>query len=241
MGVRIYQPMPLEASSVVTLDEEAAHHVAKVLRLKCGQRLQLFNGNGNEYTASIQRIEKKRVELWIEEAISVDRESPLKLHLFQSISKGERMDFVMQKAVELGASELTPVLSERCVVRLNAERLEKKRKHWQKIAYSACEQSGRTQLPKVHSPRSFQEVIREQTGAQKYILLPEAKQSIASLELKAASVSIMIGPEGGFSPQEAMLATQSNFSAIHIGPRVLRTETAALAALSVFQALGGDF
>lgn len=237
--IRIYQPGDYQSGQQMELSPEASKHVGTVLRMQPGDSFTLFCGDDREFHAIIDTIKKKHVMVSIGEARTVSRESPLKIHLAQAISKGDRMELVMQKAVELGVAGITPIISERCVVKLDKERLEKKLHQWQSIVISACEQSGRNQVPVVHSPKTFESYIREEQIALKLILHPDGAKTWRDYTLQG-SASLLIGPEGGFSDEEVALASASGFQPIGLGPRILRTETAAITALSVLQAVGGD-
>ncbi|TAL63136.1 MAG: 16S rRNA (uracil(1498)-N(3))-methyltransferase [Legionella sp.] len=238
--IRIYQPGEYESGQIVDLSPEASQHVGVVLRMQPGEELCLFCGDNREFAARITQVKKKSVTVEILQVKEQNRESPLAIHLAQAISKGDRMEWVMQKAVELGVSSITPVISARCVVKLDQERMAKKLQQWQAIAIAACEQSGRNVVPKVHSALAFAEYIGSTTTPFKFILHPENSQNWRSIELKQEPVSLLIGPEGGFNEEEVALAKASGFQALSLGPRILRTETAAISALSLLQALMGD-
>lgn len=236
---RIYQPGVLSPQQVIALSEEQANHVGRVLRMEAGDALVLFNGDGFNYPAVITATGKKSVQVQINEQLENPVESPLKIHLGQGISRGDRMDFAIQKAVELGVTEITPLFTERCGVKLDAERLQKRTEQWQKIAISACEQSGRSVVPTVHSALHFDKWLAQPTEELKLTLDPWAKDTIKTLK-PVNALRLVIGPEGGFSDREVMLTTQAGFVAVQLGPRVLRTETAALTAISALQLQMGD-
>ncbi|MFT3929393.1 MAG: 16S rRNA (uracil(1498)-N(3))-methyltransferase [Spongiibacteraceae bacterium] len=239
---RIYTPQSLasNADAPIALDADAAHHVARVLRMQSGDALKLFNGDGAEYSASIVSVDKKSVYVAIESKSTIDRESPLAIHLGIAISKGERMDWVIQKATELGVAEITPLQTERVEVRLNNEREEKKLSHWQAIAIAACEQSQRNRIPVIHSPQSLSNWLDSVQSDVKFVLHHRSEVNLAANAEKPQSVALLIGPEGGLSDSEITLAEKKSFAPLRLGPRVLRTETAPLAALSVLQFLWGD-
>jgi 16S rRNA (uracil1498-N3)-methyltransferase len=237
---RIYTPQKLTANSTIPLDAEAAHHVARVLRMQCGDALTLFNGDGSEYAATIASADKKSVQVAIGNVNSVDRESPLAIHLGIAISKGERMDWVIQKAVELGVTEITPLQTERVEVRLNNEREEKKLSHWQAIAISACEQSQRNRIPVIHAPQSLSNWLDSINTEAKFVLHHRSDIALESYATPPKSVALLIGPEGGLSESEIKMAEKKDFSPLRLGPRVMRTETAPIAAISVLQFLWGD-
>ncbi len=237
--VRIHQAGNHQCGQELRLSPEATQHVAVVLRMQVGESLTLFDGNNREYTACIREVKKKEVIVRIDSICEVNRESPLSIHLAQAISKGDRMDLVMQKAVELGVSSIAPIVSQRCVVRLDKERMEKKTHLWQSIAISACEQSGRNTVPVVHSPISFEHYVQHSTAPLKWILDPKATKSWRDFHI-GQSIQVLIGPEGGFSPEEIAFALSHGFQSLSLGPRILRTETAAISILSLLQAVGGD-
>ncbi|MCC5825838.1 16S rRNA (uracil(1498)-N(3))-methyltransferase [Alkalimonas sp.] len=235
---RIFVDLPLNASSLA-LPDEAAAHIGRVLRMQSGDALQLFNGDGNNYAANIEQVSKKQVLVSITGSEPNATESNLSLHLGQVISRGDRMDFAIQKAVELGVSSITPLFSERCGVKLDGERLEKKQQQWQKIVHSACEQSGRSRVPKILPALQLANWLAEPTKDLKLTLHPWATDTIKTLK-PAGCIRLMIGPEGGFSEQEMTAALAAGYLGIRLGPRVLRTETAALTAISALQLQFGD-
>jgi 16S rRNA (uracil1498-N3)-methyltransferase len=242
MSTRLFVSGTLINGAELELDGDRARYVGKVLRARVGDPIIIFNGEGPEWPANITRISKSSVSLELGESIETASESPLKIHLVQGISRGDRMDFVVQKATELGVKRITPILTEYGVVKLNTGRAEKRRDHWQKIAISACEQSGRTRLPLIDTPVP----MKNWFGAKpneidvELILVPGASTSLASIAAPETKVCVLIGPEGGFSDTEYVDAEVSGFKAVSLGPRVLRTESAAIATLSVLQSLWGD-
>lgn len=238
MATRIYQPVPLAIGKLL-LDEKASHHLARVLRATVGDEIKIFNGEGGEYAAIITAINKKNVEVDLQTFSARSAESPVHIMLAQGIARGEKMDFVMQKAVELGVAEIFPLITERCNVRLDKERELKRMEHWRAVVVSACEQSGRTVVPVVHEPQSLSQWVSALTAEVKFILLPEAKQTLGAVSA-AKNIALLIGPEGGLSAQEINLAEKNGFTALNLGPRILRTETATLAALTVVQYHFGD-
>lgn len=221
------------------LPETQAHYMARVLRLAVGDKVQLFDGSGVEFLGELVEISKKTVFVALHEQIAGLAESPLQLHLGQGLSRGERMDWAIQKATELGVSAITPIVSERCEVRLKDERADKRLAHWRQIAISACEQCGRSVLPVIHPPLTLAEWLAHTDAALKLVLHPVA-EPLTSHE-KPASLAFLIGPEGGLSDAEVQQAQKAGFLAARLGPRVLRTETAPVVALSVAQQLWGDF
>ncbi len=240
MAIRIYQPVPLTLG-LLRLEEKASHHLAKVLRIAVGDDIILFNGEGGEYAAVIRAVSKKFVEAELVAFHPREVESPLKISLAQGIARGEKMDFIIQKAVELGVSEIFPIITERCNVRLDYEREQKRMQHWQAVVVSACEQSGRNHVPMIHAPQSLSAWLQDCKTELKYILSPHVSQKLKTQNQNPASIAILIGPEGGLSESEMTMAAKHDFTALNLGPRVLRTETAALAALAVLQFELGDF
>lgn len=237
---RIYTPENLVLNSRLDLDSQASTHLVKVLRLKEGAELRLFNGDGCEYLAHITVAGKKNAQVEISDVLSTEANVSFPIHLGQVVSKGDRMDFTIQKATELGITDITPLWSERCDVRLKGERLEKKMEHWKKVAISACEQSGRNQLPTIHPAMNYHDWACAVESEIKLVLHTRDQKPLA--EIKApASVALLVGPEGGITDEEVELCLQQGFTGLTLGPRILRTETAALAALSLFQYLWGDF
>lgn len=238
---RIYHPESLQQATSCTLTEDAANHVARVLRMGEGEVLTLFDGSNHIYQAQIQRVNKKNVEVAILSQQLVDCESPLSIHLGQVMSRGERMEFTIQKSVELGVNVITPLWSERCGVKLDNERMEKKIQQWQKIAISACEQCGRNVIPEIRPMMKLQDWCAEQDGSLKLNLHPRATKTIRTLSLSPSqSVRLLIGSEGGLSEQEILHTEQQGFVEVLLGKRILRTETAAMAAITALQLCFGD-
>lgn len=238
--VRIFQAGEYQPGQQIELSPQAAQHVALVLRMKVSEPLILFNGRQEkDYHASIVSADRKHVKVEIISVENTHRESPLKIELAQAISKGDRMDFAIQKAVELGVSSIQPLFSERCVVKLDEKRLTKKQQQWQAISVGACEQSGRCLVPEVKPAMQFSDYIKKIEG-QGLILAPGAEVSLSSVACSQQPLSLLIGPEGGFSETEIKQAASESIQALSLGPRILRTETAALTALAVLQANGGD-
>ncbi|MGR5364347.1 16S rRNA (uracil(1498)-N(3))-methyltransferase [Vibrio mediterranei] len=237
---RIYHPEPIHALGALALSEDAAGHVGRVLRMKEGQEVLLFDGTGHEFPATITQIGKKNVDVDILEKMSASIESPLDLHLGQVISRGDKMEFTIQKSVELGVNTITPLISERCGVKLDAKRFEKKLQQWQKIAISACEQCGRNTIPEIRPIMSLEQWCAEPSEALKLNLHPRAKYSVNTLPEPVTKVRLLIGPEGGLSAQEIEMTEQYQFEETLLGPRVLRTETAALTAITALQVRFGD-
>lgn len=220
------------------LPEAAAHYIGRVLRLRPSSALQLFDGSGQEYLGELTEVSKKSVRVELRECLAGMPESRLQIHLGQGLSRGERMDWAIQKATELGVAQITPMVSERCEVRLNDERADKRLAHWRQIIISACEQCGRSVLPVIHPPQTLGEWLRVEADL-KLVLHPVA-EPLAS-HPQPRTLALLIGPEGGLSDAEIDLARNAGFQAARFGPRVLRTETAPVVALSVAQQLWGDF
>ena len=237
---RIYQNQPLNVAETITLDDNAIAHLIRVLRLPEHSPIILFNGDGNDYHATLCNVSKKSAQAAINQVEEKRAESPLNIHLGQGISRGDRMDFTLQKSVELGVNTITPLFTERCGVKLNKERLAKKVEQWQKIVISACEQCGRSAIPEVKEPITLTEWLAQQTDALKLNLHPKAEHSIMSLPIENQRVRLLIGPEGGLSDDEINQASQANFIDVLLGPRILRTETAALTAITALQCRYGD-
>ena len=238
---RIYLPESLEYQMQCQLSEDAANHVGRVLRMVEGEQLELFDGSNHIYPAIITESNKKSVKVNILGRELSDKESNLKIHLGQVISRGERMEFTIQKSVELGVNVITPLWSERCGVKLDGERMDKKIQQWQKIVIAACEQCGRNVVPEIRPLMKLQDWCAEDDGAIKLNLHPRAQHSIKTLPMiPKDGVRLLIGSEGGLSEQEIVQTQQKGFTEILLGKRVLRTETASLAAISALQIYFGD-
>ncbi|MGQ7951284.1 16S rRNA (uracil(1498)-N(3))-methyltransferase [Providencia huashanensis] len=237
---RIYHPEPLKTNMTISLGDDATNHVGRVLRMTAGQKLELFDGSNQTFDAEITEATKKNVYVRIVDSRIDDRESPLDLHLGQVMSRGEKMEFTIQKSVELGVNIITPLLSERCGVRLEGERLAKKLQQWQKIAIAACEQCGRNRIPEVRPVQTLEDWCGEDDGAFKVNLHPRATESINTLPTELKKVRLLIGPEGGLSADEIAMTANYQFTDILLGPRVLRTETTALTAITALQVRLGD-
>ncbi len=234
---RIFLDMPL-APGPHDLPDAQAHYLSRVLRLQPGDPVQCFNGSGLEYPGILLEVSKRAVQVNLQEGRPGLPESPLAIHLGQCLSRGERMDWAIQKATELGATDITPLFSERCEVRLKDERSDKRLHHWRQIAISACEQCGRSVLPDIHAPQPLNHWVRQIHADLKLLLHPVATPLLQ--QPKPQSLVLLIGPEGGLSDPEINLARENGFQSARLGPRVLRTETAPVVALSVAQQLWGD-
>jgi 16S rRNA (uracil1498-N3)-methyltransferase len=241
-ATRLFFPGDIPAHGIAALPAEQAHHAVHVLRLTEGDVVTLFDGCGTEYRATLERVSRSAVRVRVGDAKRVSRESPLAVTLGQGISSGERMDYTIQKAVELGAFEIQPIACERSVVRLAAERAVKRLAHWQAIAAAACEQCGRNVVPRIHPVVSLAQWLSSlPAGALRVTLSPDADATIREVNEPPSRVLLLVGPEGGLSPAERLDAQNAAFRALRLGPRVLRTETAAVAALAAMQTLWGDF
>lgn len=237
---RLFVPLTLSARTRVILPEGAAHKVREVLRARVGSTLTLFDGSGGEYPGVLEACQRDRVEVAVGEREEVARESALQITLAQGISRGERMDYTLQKAVELGVTRIVPLASSRSQVKLEGERAARRIAHWQGIITHACEQSGRDRLPQLEKIQSLQDFMACDQAALKLTLTPTAQETLASAVAGKASVSLVIGPEGGLDPLEVTRLEAAGYRGARLGPRILRTETAALVALSVLQFVAGD-
>ncbi len=234
---RFYTDIPLSEKTSVELPSDAAHHCAQVLRYKVGDNLSVFNGDGFDYFSEIESIAKKQCTIKILSKENPNNESNLKIHLLQAIARGDKMDFIFQKAVELGVIEITPVSTERSNVKLDEKRLEKKMSHWNKTIISACEQSGRAVIPKLNLLIRIEEV--QISEVQSIYLEPNSKKHFTHIS-DSSSIRLLIGPEGGLSEKDIKQLELKGFIGIKMGPRILRTETAGLAAISILQSHLGD-
>lgn len=238
--IRSYIDCPLAPGLELILPESTSNHVVRVLRLEPGEVFHLFNGDGHDYPAEILSPEKRGARVRIVSRVTVGNESPLRIHLYQSIARGEKMDWILQKATELGVAAFTPMLSERTEVKLDQERSDKRLTHWHGVVRSACEQSGRALIPVIHPPVN---VNRLDIGglSQGYYLQPGTGQRLADLPLAPAlETALAIGPEGGFSERDMQQLQNAGFKGLSLGPRILRTETAGIAAVAALQSRFGD-
>ena len=242
---RIYQNTPWKIGETITLSDDAFGHTVRVLRLKNGDNVTLFNGlkfenDYGEFQAELVNVSKKSAQAIIKSFKKVENESPVNIHLGQAISRGDRMDFTLQKSVELGVNTITPLFTERCGVKISGDRLAKKIEQWQKIVISACEQSGRCTVPTVKPAQSLDDWLAQESSALKLNLHPKAQHSIMTLPNENERIRLLIGPEGGLSDDEIAKANNKQFIDVLLGPRVLRTETAALTAITAIQCRFGD-
>jgi len=239
--IRLYYPENYQPGASFELSGDAFQHAVKVLRCRLGDVLELFDGKGRVALAELTTIEKRRAEIMIGECLTVNTESSLHSVLVQAVSKGERMDWVLQKATELGVTIIQPVISERCNVHLDKTRWQKRLLHWQRVIISACEQCGRNHLPELNPVIDLSQFIQEKPQKQSFILQPKLGSTMHQLEIDSTkSVSFIIGPEGGFSEREIACCLTAGVNGIKLGPRILRTETAGIAVLAIAQSLWGD-
>jgi 16S rRNA (uracil1498-N3)-methyltransferase len=239
--VRVHVGSPLAPDADVILPEAAAYHVARVLRLREGATLTAFDGSGSDYRCEILEVRGDEVRIRVGARVAGLPESPLRITLVQAVSRSERMDWTLQKATELGVSTIVPVLSARSVVRLDARQAERKLRHWQAIVASACEQCGRSIVPEVRAPQDLVHYLASaEREGQRFVLSPTGPSSLAGLASVGTRVELLIGPEGGLEDSELQRAVAAGFTPVRLGPRVLRTETAGIVALTVLQALWGD-
>ncbi len=233
---RLYLPVPLRSGHEVTVEGERAHYLRSVLRLRAGAPLTVFDGEGGEFDAEVLAFDRRRVRLRLGAWRDVERESPLRIHLGLAVAKGERMDWAVQKAVELGVAAITPLLTERGNVVLEGERAERRRRHWQAVAVAACEQCGRNRVPAVAPPQPLPAWLPGRRG----LVFDPSGASLGALPEPAGELALLIGPEGGLTAAELRLAEAEGFVPVALGPRILRVETAAVAALTAVQCRWGD-
>jgi len=238
---RVHVDVELQTGRRLTVEGSAGNHISRVLRLRVGDALTLFNGQGGEYAGSIDEIRRDTVVVSILERRDVDRESPCQLTLAQGISRGERMDWVVQKATELGVWQIAPIFTERSIVQLDEKQASRKLQHWRSIAIAACEQSGRNHVPQITQPVGLYELLEKRTSSGTALLLsPGAPLRIADMASAGTQITVLIGPEGGLADVEQQAAVKAGFTPVRLGPRVLRTETAAVCALTLLQQKFGD-
>ena len=239
---RIYTAQELSVGAEILLPEQAGEHAVRVLRLERGHPLILINGDGCEYDAELASLAKRAVTAIITKVRAVDREATLSITLAQSIARGEKMDWILQKATELGVSQIVPLVTERTEVKLDEERAERRMAHWDSVIESACEQCGRTTLPALAPPQRIDRWLTtlDFKGA-RLAMIPDGETTVRELPATDAGVIVVVGPEGGLSEQDVVMLRQADFSGLQLGPRILRTETAGIAAIAALQALLGDF
>ena len=240
-STRIYHPFLLKVGEKTSLCENASHHLLNVLRFKLDQRFTLFDGKNHEYQVVLSAIQKKIVQITVLSIENVSRESKLQLHLAQGVAKGDKINFSLQKAVELGVSEYTPIWTQHTACKWDIKQNEKKLQQWQAIIISACEQSGRNEIPKLNPFMHIEDFIEQCQSNNRLILDPNQQQNWQHLDWQPTNeATLIIGPEGGLTPQEVKKAIENEFQGLRLGPRILRTETAVIASLSILQALKGD-
>lgn len=242
MTPRFYCTGRLAAGTEIALDDNAAHHALRVLRLQAGDEVTLFGGTGGEFSGRLLRIDGRRVVIDVGAYDPVERESPLAITLVQGLASADRMDYAVQKAVELGVAGLQPVVTARSVSKLDDARADKRVAHWRQIAIASCEQCGRNRVPDIHAPRALHGWLALPSPAsQRLLLAPDAGETLADLTRPVGGVELLVGPEGGLTAAEATAALSAGFRAVRAGPRILRTETAAPAALAALNVLWGDW
>lgn len=238
---RIYFPNPLSGDTRITLTGDQHHHVSRVLRLKSGAPLTLFDGRGGEYAAILEQVRREESIIRTGEHRDIERESPLRVRLAQGIGRGERTDYAIQKAVELGVSSIVPLLTRRGVVRLDPERARRRHGHWQGIIVHACQQCGRNRIPELHEPATLQEWLHDYESDGLDVLMDaQSGDGIDTLDFRGDLVTLLVGPEGGLAAEEIECARVAGFRSIALGPRTMRTETAAVAGVAALQLKWGD-
>ena len=236
--IRTYVDAPLAPGALVTLSESATAHLVRVLRLGLGEACVVFNGDGNDYDGHLVSLGKRGAEVEVRAVRAVDNESPLRITLAQGVARGDKMDLVLQKATELGVAAIVPVLTERTEVKLDAERSEKRLQHWRGVVAAACEQSGRARLPSLSAPVPLRDWAATATPG--WFLNPRGEDSLHDLPTALSSIVLAIGPEGGLADRDLTTLKAAGFRGLRLGPRILRTETAGLAAIAAIQAFRGD-
>ena len=241
---RFYHSKPININETIVMDDFAAHHALKVMRLKNNDQLILFNGDGLDYTGQVISISKRQVEVSIKSKKIIESESNLRVILLQALTSSEKMDLIIQKTTELGISEIQPIICERSIVKIKNDKIQKKILHWRQVSIAACEQCGRAKIPKIHEPENiikYLEKITKSNNETKIILSPDATQSLNKVSPNIEQdIKVLIGPEGDFTKQELEFAIKKGFLSIKIGPRILRTETAPISILSILQYKYGD-
>ncbi|WP_298611545.1 16S rRNA (uracil(1498)-N(3))-methyltransferase [uncultured Thiothrix sp.] len=238
---RFYCPVPLAIRQSLGLPEEVFRHAIQVLRLQVGESLILFNGEGGEFLAELTEINKRSATALLQSFDPAERESSLELTLVQALVKPDKMDFALQKAVELGISAFQPLITQRSVVRTDKEKIEKKLQHWQAVAISACEQSGRTKLPTIHAPQTLDQYLSQLKDNANYLILaPGSSKDLSQVTVKTNKLAVLIGPEGGFTDFEVSACLAAHIQGITLGERILRAETASTSVIAILQLLHGD-
>ncbi len=242
MRARLYCPLPLRSGVVIELPQHAAHHAARVLRLRAGDTITLFTGEGGEFEAELMSVETRAVLARVGDEHAVERESPLAVTLVQGLASAERMDWIVQKAVELGIAAIAPVATARSVARLDAARAARREAHWRSIMVSSCEQCGRNRVPVLRPLCDLaQHLALASDATLRLLLAPDAQVTLCAVAPPDGTVELLVGPEGGLAPDELASAQRAGFRGARLGPRILRTETAALAAMSAMSCLWGDW
>lgn len=241
---RLYIECPLHAGSTLTLDKSQSHYLGRVLRARTGAAIELFNGDGYNYAGIIESISRHEITVSISSRSAAGSASPCRIRLLQSLSRNEKMDWVIQKAVELGVAEIQPIETSRSLIQLDEKRASRREAHWRSVIIGAAQQCGRSEIPPVKAPLDLASALATVADDERcMIALPDAEQSLYQVlhtEQRQAKVAVMIGPEGGFDPEERSVIASANFLAVRAGPRVLRTETAAIALISAIQLVWGD-
>ena len=237
---RVFIDSVLKTGESLTLDGDTAHYLGRVLKVRQGNPVTVFNGRGGSYQAEITAIDRRTITLSLLQFDVENNESPLRVTLAQGISRGQHMDYTVQKAVELGVTRIVPLFSEYSNVRLEEERARKRYDHWHKIITSACEQSGRNLVPQLDEAQPLSDWVQQDGASLKLIMHPEANDSLAGLLEGITDLTILCGPEGGLSPVEINIALAQGYRKVSMGPRIMRTETAAIAAIAICQAMQGD-
>jgi len=238
---RLYIAQPLKTNTLVHLDKDASRYLGSVLRMSKGQSVVLFNGQGGEFQGELVNLTKNQATVSVLQSKTEDRESPLKVHLVIGISRGERMDWVIQKATELGVNNISPLLSEYSVIKLESKKIKSKTLHWKKIIQSSCEQSKRNYIPTMNAPETIETFINKPSENNYRIILdPKASKSIGEISPNEKKIDLLIGPEGGFTDSEVEDAYEKGFIGVSLGYRTLRSETAAIAAIAIIQSQWGD-
>ena len=242
MTPRLFCPPPLAAGSEATLPRAAAHHATRVLRLKRGDAVTLFDGEGGEFRAALARVDARAVVARLGGREPVERESPLAITLVQGLTTADRMDYAIQKAVELGVAAIAPVATARSVTKLAGVRAQRRLEHWRQVVVASCEQCGRNRLPQLHPPCDLSQWLGEPSNASVRLLLaPDGARSLAGLPRPTGAIELLVGAEGGFAPEEEAAALGAGFQSVRLGPRILRTESAGPAMLAAMNALWGDW
>ncbi|MCF6225684.1 MAG: 16S rRNA (uracil(1498)-N(3))-methyltransferase [Xanthomonadales bacterium] len=237
---RIYLQMQLSVAAEIQLEGAQAHYLARVLRLRAGHNLEVFNGDGNNYSAEILRVSKKALSLKIKQCSVGIPASKIEINLVQALTRGERLDYSLQKATELGVNTIQLLLTERVELHLEEKRLQRRMQHWQQVIISACEQSGRSDVPVLSEPLLLADYLAIKPACERLVLDPQAQQGVSGIALSSGSVDLLIGPEGGFTEVELLQFAAENVQAMRIGPRTLRSETAGPAAIAIIQQYYGD-